>query len=464
MIDLKLQELTFEYDGRQLFTGLSFQLEPGTFGLLTGPSGCGKSTLMKVLAGLLPEYGGRIVAGQAMLNGQAVGEIVPYQRATRVAMLFQHPGRQFAMTTVSEQVRFALANLRLPRQEIERRVKETLHWLKISDLADRQLHTLSGGEQQRAALACILAMDSDVILLDEPFANVDTTGRQQLLADLKRLQQQRGKTILLADHDLSGYCGVADRWYQLSRQHVLRERDADQLPAAPPVVPVPCRSLNSSRLVAHQLRVAVGQRVLIDEGELRIPQGQLGLLSGDNGTGKSTIFATLSRQHDYQGQLQFDQQPADKVSLKKWALTVGWVFQNSTDQFIAIKSGDEIRSSMEHSRRPAYWTDQRIEQALEQLGIGDCMDRVSYQLSGGQQKKLQILSMLVMAQPVMLLDEPFAGLDHESVQAVLQLLRQTVTDLQSGMLIISHQRVGIADQLDYEVRLANRQLTLLGGN
>lgn len=464
MIELGVNQLTFEYQDKRLFTRLDFQLEPGTFGLLTGPSGCGKSTLMKVLAGLLPEYGGRVVAGQAVLNGQEVGKVVPYQRAAKVAMLFQHPGRQFAMATVREQVSFALANLRLPRQEVGRRVQETLDWLNISKLADRKVHTLSGGEQQRVALACILAMDSEVILLDEPFANVDTAGRQQLLSDLKRLQRENGKTILLADHDLTGYRGVADRWYQLSRQHVLSERNAAELPATVPVEPIHCQSLNHSRLTADRLQVAVGQRVLVQDGELKIPVGQLGLLSGDNGVGKSTLFAALSRQHHYQGQLSFDQQPAAKLALKKWALTVGWVFQNSTDQFIAIKAGDELKASLVYSCQPEYWTNQRVDQVLNQLGISDCLNRVSYQLSGGQQKKLQILSMLIMAQPVLLLDEPFAGLDHGSVQAVIELLRQTAKDLQVGMLIISHQRVGVADQLDYEVRLADRQLTLLGGH
>lgn len=464
MIDLKLEQLTFEYDDYQLFDGLNFQLQPGTFGLLTGPSGCGKSTMLKLLAGLLPQYGGTITSGQATLNGLPLGKIVPFQRASKVAMLFQHPSRQFAMATVREQVSFALANLQMEKAALEKRVSQTLEWLGISHLADRQVHTLSGGEQQRASLACVLAMDSGVILLDEPFANVDAPGRQQLLADLKRLQAERGKTILLADHDLNGYRGVADRWYQLSKQHRLSVSSVHGLPTTTPIVPVKRQQLQTGRLSASHLRVTVSSRVLIDDGQLVIPQGQLGLLSGDNGAGKSTLFATLSRQHNYDGQLLFDQQPARRFPLKKWALTIGWVFQNSTDQFIAIKAADELAASRAHSLRPEYWTEQRCNQAAQQLGIADCLDQVSYQLSGGQQKKLQILSMLVMAQPVMLLDEPFAGLDADSLRVVIRLLKQVARELQVGMLIISHQRVGVVDWLDYEVRLANHHLTLLEGD
>ncbi len=464
MINLGLHQLTFEYDGQRLFNNLDFQVEPGTFGLLTGPSGCGKSTLLKLLAGLLPQYGGKITAGQALLNGQSVGDIVPYQRAAKVAMLFQHPGRQFAMKTVSEQLQFALANLQLPRKEVQRRMSDTLAWLGIDHLAQRRVHTLSGGEQQRVALACLLAMDSDVILLDEPFANVDTAGRQQILTDLKRLQTQRGKTILLADHDLSGYQGIADRWYQLSADHRLSQHDPQDLPGSQPVVPVKRQPLNKGRLVAKNLGLSVGSRVLLKDGQLTIPQGQLGLLSGENGAGKSTLLAALSQQHDYDGKVEFDRQPAAQVPLKKWALTVGWVFQNSTDQFIELKAGDELRASQDHSCQPQYWTASRIKATVDQLGLSQCLDRVSYQLSGGQQKKLQLLSMLIMGQPVMLLDEPFAGLDRESLKVVLRLLRQVASDLQVGMLIISHQRVGVVDQMDYEIRLADQRLTLLGGD
>lgn len=464
MIELGLHQVTFEYNGRQLFDQLDFHVEPGTFGLLTGPSGCGKSTLLKLLAGLLPQYGGRITAGQALLNGQSVGDIVPYQRAAKVAMLFQHPGRQFAMKTVAEQLQFALANLQLPRATVVNRLHETLAWLGIEQLAKRRVHTLSGGEQQRVALACVLAMDSEVILLDEPFANVDTKGRQQLLTDLKRLQAERGKTILLADHDLSGYQGVADRWYQLSAQHQLSEHDPHDLPGTRPVVPVKRQPLTEGRLVATKLRLTVGQRVLLNDGQLTIPQGQLGLLSGENGAGKSTLLAALSQQHQYGGQVNFDGRPASQVPLKKWALTVGWVFQNSTDQLIELKAGDELAVSREHSCQPQYWTPSRVKAAVSQLGLTQCLDRVSYQLSGGQQKKLQLLSMLIMSQPVMLLDEPLAGLDRASLKVVLQLLRQVATDLRVGMLIISHQRGGVVYQLDYEIRLADQQLTLLGGD
>lgn len=463
MTELGLHQLTFEYNGQPLFDHLDFQVEPGTFGLLTGPSGCGKSTLLKLLAGLLPQYGGAVTSGQALLNGQPVGKIVPYQRAAKVAMLFQHPGRQFAMKTVSEQLQFALANLQLPREEVQRRMHDTLAWMNIHHLAQRRVHTLSGGEQQRVSLACLLAMDSEVILLDEPFANVDTMGRQQLLADLKRLQTEQAKTILLADHDLSGYQGIANSWYQLSADQQLSRHDPQSLPADQPTIPVKRQPLNEGRLVANNIEISVGSRVLLKDSQLTIPQGQLGLLSGENGAGKSALLAALSQQHNYEGQIEFDHQAATKLPPKKWALTVGWVFQNSTDQFIELKAGDELKASQTHSCQPQYWTKDRINQVVGELGLTKCLDRGSYQLSGGQQKKLQLLSMLVMGQPVMLLDEPFAGLDGASLRVVLRLIRKVATDLQIGMLIISHQRVGVVDQMDYEIRLADQHLTLLGG-
>ncbi|MFT9213217.1 ABC transporter ATP-binding protein [Liquorilactobacillus ghanensis] len=465
MTVLSADQLTFSYDDQKpaVFKKLDFKIENGTFGLLTGPSGCGKSTLFKLLAGLYPQYGGQLLTGKVTLDGQNIAEIVPFARAGKVAMLFQNPSRQFAMRTVQEQLQFALENLQLSPIEIRQRISAALTELKLEKFRSRQLTTLSGGEQQRIALATILAIDSEIILLDEPFANVDPHGRQQLLADLKKLQQTRHKTILIADHDPSGYAGIADRLYHLS----VHAEQIERLPlknlqlAATTNVAVNYQSLNKGSLAWQQLQLAIGPRKLLTGSNFTLPEGQLGLLSGANGTGKSTLFAALCQQHDYQGSITFQQKSAQKFKLKRWADLVGIVFQNSSDQFISLKAASEINLSAKASHHPEYWTQARIDQAITSLNLKNVLDQVCYQLSGGQQKKLQLLSMLVMAPPVLLLDEPFAGLDAESLAAALALIKQATKALQLSILIISHQRLGVVETMDYELQLSQQQLTLL---
>ncbi|WP_367329581.1 ATP-binding cassette domain-containing protein [Limosilactobacillus sp.] len=464
MTSLSAHQLSFAYDDREIFHRLDFTVPMGEFSLLTGPSGSGKSSLLKLLAGLFPQYGGRVTSGQVSLNGQNAAEIVPFQRATKVAMLFQHPARQFAMRTVNQQIDFALANLQLSAAEIYRRRQWVLGKLALQQFAHRLVTTLSGGEQQRVALACVLAMDSEIILLDEPFANVDINGRKNLLQILKRLQET-GKTIFLADHDPTGYRGIASRLFRVDADaKTVRTVPLENLPTEEEnLTPVRLSDeLLGERLRWHDLTYGVGERQLVHNSSFTLPAGKIGLLSGKNGAGKSTLFNVLSRQHHFTGQLSFDSVLAQKVPLRKWALKVGQVFQNSTDQFISMTVKQELAISRKHSRQPDYWTPRRIDQCLADLNLSRVVDHVCYRLSGGQQKKLQLLSMLIMAQPVLLLDEPFAGLDLQSIQRVLQLLMMVKKDLQTSILIISHQRYGIVAALDYELRLTGQRLILQG--
>lgn len=466
MIKLAAQQLSFRYQPTKslIFDHLDFQVEPGTFSLLTGPSGCGKSTLFKLLAGLYPQYGGQIETGQVVLDGQNVAEILPNQRAKKVAMLFQNPSRQFAMRTVSEQLTFALENIQLPLVKIPQQIEKVLAVFNLDSFKQRKLQTLSGGEQQRVALATVLALDSQIILLDEPFANVDLTGRKQLLHDLKQLQLNYQKTILVADHDLSGYQGIADHLYHLdSKTPQITSRPLTELQQSATSWPVSLHKLNSGDLSWQQLTLVTAKRQLLTGSNFTLPRGQLGLLSGENGVGKSTLLAALSQLHPYQGQISYQQKAAQKFNQRHWNQLVGLVFQNSSDQFVRLSAQDEIKLSQKNSLQPKYWTIKRIIQCLQQLDLAGILDQVCYQLSGGQQKKLQLLSMLIMAQPVLLLDEPFAGLDPQSLKQALQLIRETATQLQLSSLIVSHQRAGVTEKLDYELELAHQQLTLLQG-
>nr|WP_252895064.1 ATP-binding cassette domain-containing protein [Liquorilactobacillus satsumensis] len=148
--------------------------------------------------------------------------------------------------------------------------------------------TLSGGEQQRVALAAVLAMDSEIILLDEPFANVDAHGRATLLQELLKLQQNQHKTIMLSDHELTGYAGIAEHVYQLktptSRLEKLPLSILQTLPTEKKVTTDP-QIFNQGQLSWEKLSLATGERLLLKDSTCRLPQGRLGLLSGDNGVG-----------------------------------------------------------------------------------------------------------------------------------------------------------------------------------
>ncbi|MDR3190203.1 MAG: energy-coupling factor ABC transporter ATP-binding protein [Lactobacillaceae bacterium] len=460
MSKLIVENLSFSYQPAKgdILTNVSLTLSPGSFNLLVGPSGSGKSTLLKLMAGLYPQFGGTITSGAVQLEGQPIGPIVPFERAKHVALLFQNPSRQFAMQTPVEQLRFALENIQFPVEQISDRIAFALSSLAIEHLAHQNLFTMSGGEQQKIALATVLALDSQIILLDEPFANVDPSARLDLLQLLKTLQVQHGKTILIADHDLSGYAGLVDHMYTMQNTNV-ESADVATLNQAP--VSIKFNSLNRTATVNlswQALTITLGQRQLLTPSTMGLPVGQLGLLSGVNGAGKTTLFKALAHQLPYTGQVMWQGLDSKPIKAKQWAQTLGYVFQSATDQFVAMTVADELAISQRASLLSAYWTDERILSALETLNLTGAQDQIVYQLSGGQQKKVQVLSMLIMGQPVLLLDEPLAGLDMVSLTNLMPLIKQTITDNKLTGLMISHQRNGLAPFIDYELTLANQQL------
>jgi energy-coupling factor transport system ATP-binding protein len=350
-----------------------------------------------------------------------------------------------------------LENLQLDHQEIEERINDALKRFELEDFKDRNLQELSGGEQQRIALALVYSLKSSVILLDEPFANVDPENRRKLLEDLKRLQKEQRKTILISDHDSSGYFGIVDHWYRFSSQGFV-EKDVNELKTReqqPKVIGVP---KNDARLFWDDLGFEVSKRKLLSNSSFCLPTGQIGLLSGKNGCGKSTLFACLCKLHEKTGKITFDQKDSDKIKLSKWAKNVGYAFQNSLDQFIKLTVEEEILASRKNTRHKDYWSEERIQRAIKALNLTGVMKHSVYQISGGQQKKLQLLVMMIMAQPILLIDEPFAGLDQASLEVSCSLLKETVKNLQLSVLLISHQRVRVVSFMDYEISLKDGNL------
>lgn len=324
MVKLELRELTFSYapDRPPLFKKLDFCVEPQTCSLLATPLGSGKSTFFKLLCGLYPQFGGQITNGGVFLEDQPLEQIVPFERAKRIGMLFQDPDKRFCMATLDQQLTFVLENLQLPADQITAKKQHILQELELTSLKDRQLSTLSGGQKQQAALACVLATESEIILLDEPFANVDPTSKNKLLKLLLKLKKQ-GKTFIIADHDPSGYQDLLDFAYRFNADHSrLIKFNLSRSTLASPV-PLRWQPLKPGKLTWKQLSLTRGNKLLLKPHDLTLPKGQLGLLSGANGVGKSSLFQALCTLIPYQGNLSYAGQRPSRFFKQRWAKKVG---------------------------------------------------------------------------------------------------------------------------------------------
>ena len=200
---LQVRDLRFSYDGKgQALGGVSLDIRAGERIAVLGPNGAGKSTFFLCLNGVLTPGSGEI-----LLDGRPVGKKERKRLCERVGIVFQNADDQIIASTVAAEVSFGPMNLRLPKEEVVRRVDHALDYMDLQAFRARPPHELSGGEKKRVTIADILAMESEVILFDEPAASLDPMGEERLEAVLGRLSDE-GRTLVISTHDMD----FAFRW------------------------------------------------------------------------------------------------------------------------------------------------------------------------------------------------------------------------------------------------------------
>lgn len=457
MKNIRFNDLSFNFDQQPILKNITAEFTAGKIHLLTGVSGSGKSTILKLIAGLLPKYGGEIVAGAVDVPTDA-----------QIGMVFQDPLMQFALDTPRHELEFTLENCQVPTDKIPERVKEALQFGKVDDLANRLITTLSGGQQQRVALAAATAMQPNVLLLDEPFANIDEENRQLILKQLVRLNSDYHTTIIITDHDLHGYERLHPLVWQLTKGHLtqLSSKNSSQLltaNATPQITTVLPPATLPAIIKFDELAIKRDNHSLLLPTNLGIVKNKITLLTGPNGIGKSTLLKAIARLLKYEGKIDYEGENIQKISPGKYYKHLGLIFQHANDQFLNVTVGEELALGFKTCQNP-YFSQQQVNEALTALGLNRREDQVVYSLSGGQKKKLQILLMLMRGQETLLLDEPFTGLDPASLKTVLHLIKASQKEKPQTLLIVSHQLSGLDGFIDYHLTMNHQHLNYVGGS
>ncbi len=204
MAIIETKNLTYTYPGgaKPSVRDVSVKIEKGEFVLVTGPSGCGKTTLCRCFNGLIPHFYQGELKGEVTAAGLKVAEQPICELAKHVGLVFQNPENQLFALSVEKDVAFGLENLGVPREEMRKRVDWALKLTGIYDLRERAPHELSGGQQQRAAIASVLAMQPEVIVLDEPTSFLDPLGAKKIFEVIYELNRKLGITTVLVEHRL----------------------------------------------------------------------------------------------------------------------------------------------------------------------------------------------------------------------------------------------------------------------
>lgn len=222
---VKLSHIDFRYYGSEVnsLTDVSLEIEEGEWVAIIGPNGSGKSTLAKIMNGLLVP-----AAGQVTIKDLTIDEETVWEARRSVGMVFQNPDNQFVGSTVEDDVAFGLENNGVPRQEMISRIEEALAEVRMSEFKDKEPARLSGGQKQRVALASILALRPDIIILDEATSMLDPNGRQEVIAAIRKIKERFNLTVISITHDLDE-ASLADRILMMQGGRLVQDKKPEEI-------------------------------------------------------------------------------------------------------------------------------------------------------------------------------------------------------------------------------------------
>ena len=230
MGSIEIENLHFTYPSRNTPTlrGIDARVDPKAFILLTGPTGCGKSTLLRTLNGLIPHASGGKLSGSVRVNGVSVTQQPIAVTCQQVGLLFQNPEEQLFCIIVEDEIAFGLENQGLPSHEIDRRIDSALTQVGLVGFRNRQIASLSSGQKQRVALACVCAMQPQILLLDEPTSYLDPQATHDILKIIRDLNRDLGITVIVAGHQVNEIAPLCSRVWLMNDGELVSDLPIDQ--------------------------------------------------------------------------------------------------------------------------------------------------------------------------------------------------------------------------------------------
>ncbi|MBP3088146.1 ABC transporter ATP-binding protein [Corynebacterium sp. sy017] len=415
------------------FPPLSFRINRGECILLSGASGAGKSTLLSAIAGVL---------GGAE-EGEQSGSL---EVAGLVGLVLQDPDSQVIASRVGDDVAFGCENLGMPTASIWHRVHEALALVGLDMPLDTPTRYLSGGQKQRLALAGVIAMGADIIILDEPTANIDPQGRQEVRAAVEKLLSNRDVTVLIVEHRTALWHNLATRFLSLDK-HGIHELPPEHLPQALTLPPAQPERAQAEPLIQVQHVRTITNR----EHTFDVPLGASTVLTGPNGVGKTQLAMVLSGiDAPRAGTLLVHEKiakglhtPPHKWKSAQLVHRIGTVFQNPEHQFLARTVAEDLLLS---------GSSERAEELLHRLRLDHVRDAHPFTLSGGEKRRLSVATALMGKPELLVLDEPTFGQDPATFAALTQLLRE-LNDEGVSIFSITHDEQFIATLGDKHIHI-----------
>ena len=412
--------------------------------LITGPSGSGKSTLALCLTGFIPNAVYARLSGGIRVCGVEPAAQGVYDMARRVGLVQQDAEGQFCTMRVEDEAAFGPENLMCSEAEIERRVSGALELAGAAHLAGRALAELSGGEKQRVAIASVLAMQPQLLVLDEPAAHLDPRATRSVADALRAIQRDSGLSVVILEHKPWRFAGAARRMVRLEQGRVVYDGPTKcdrpgrmRSPAANGPLLGGGEPLLSVRGLKHSYGGRGGRPALAGV-DLDVGRGEIVGVMGDNGSGKTTLLRSIMGTVKPQaGRVTLGGDDISALPVSSRASRIGMVFQNPNHQLFTdsvwreVVVGPLARGRSSQECRPAALS------LLRRFGLAHMCDRHPLTLSFGEKRRLNLAAAMVSDPDLLMLDEPFAGQDLERAEDLAGLLGE-VADAGKGVLLVGH--------------------------
>ena len=474
---IQFDHFSFQYDAQAEPTlrDVTLSIRKGEKVLICGPSGCGKSTLAHCINGLIPFSYDGTCSGSLRIDGRESRELGIFAISRTVGTVLQDTSAQFVGLTVAEDIAFALENDCVGEPELHDRVAKTAALVGLEGRLSHAPGELSGGQKQRVSLAGILVDDVDVLLFDEPLANLDPATGKAAVELIDEIGQQTGAAVIIIEHRLEDVLHRhIDRVVLMGEGRILADVSPDELLASTllaengireplyitalkyagvnisadmrpdsighialseqdkaavrdwfcRVPPAPEREETPVQLEAKNIRFSYrnGHEALHDLS-LAVREGEISAIVGTNGAGKTTFCKLLCGfETQQEGTLLFSGADMAALSIKERAESIGYVMQDPNQMISQTMIYDEVALGLRTRKVPEDEIRPRVEEALKVCGLWPFRNWPVSALSFGQKKRVTIAAILVLRPKVILLDEPTAGQDYRHYTEIMEFL------------------------------------------
>lgn len=509
---IEFKNYSFKYNSQvePTLRDIDLAVYPGEKILIIGPSGSGKSTLANCINGLVPfSYAGEST-GELYIGGKEPKDLGIFGLSKMVGTVLQDTDGQFIGLTVAEDIAFVLENDCMEEEKMHRRVDAIADMVDVKNLLHHAPGALSGGQKQRVSMAGVMIDDVDILLFDEPLANLDPATGKRAIALIDSIQKEQNKTILIIEHRLEDalYKDV-DRIVVVGDGRIVADMTPDQLLSCDILMKEGIReplyvtalkhagcTISEKDRPAHvetmdfsaykgqvqewfasaqtpakeknnQVALAVehldfsydAKYPILQDIDFSVNKGEMISIVGKNGAGKTTLSSLICGflQPD-KGRILLDGQDIAPLSIKERGEKIGIVMQNPNQMISKAMIYDEVALGLAVRGVPEDEIKERVYETLKICGLYPFRNWPISALSFGQKKRVTIASILVMNPQIMILDEPTAGQDYRHYTEIMEFLKRVNEEFGTTIIMITHDMHLMLEYTDRAIVIADGQM------